>query len=104
MPAPAPGNRFFFAFARLDIHHPDSAAGRVVRAVVVLDHRAPGLQRAHRERVSLEVVARVVEHFIRVPVVGEDCVAAVHSQHGEEAVERRFRPYVARRPALLAFA
>src|SRR5271166_3745688 len=46
-------------FARLQVHHPHSSTGRVVRTVVILNHRAPGLQGAHREGVSLEVVARV---------------------------------------------
>src|ERR1700689_2642605 len=92
------------AFAGLQIHHPHSAAGCVVGAAVVLKHRAPGFQRAHRERVSFEVVARVVQHFIRVPVVGEDRVTSMHAQHGVVTVERRFLPYLARGAALLAFA
>src|SRR5208282_1425121 len=92
------------AFARLQIHDPHSSAGRVVGAAIVLDRRTPGLQGAHRECVALEVVARVIQHFIGVPVVREDRVPRVHTQDGVVAVERRFRPYVAGRTALLAFA
>src|SRR6202050_4101489 len=84
------------AFARLQIHHPHSAARCVVGAAVILEHRAPGFQRAHRERVSLEVVAGVIQHFIRVPVVGEDSVTRMHAQHGVVTVERRFLAYLAR--------
>src|ERR1700683_4835737 len=92
------------AFAGLQIHHPNSAAGRVVGAAIVLEHRAPGFQRAHRECVSFEVVARVVQHFICVPVVGEDSVTRMHAQHGVVTVDRKFLPYLARGAALLAFA
>src|ERR1700691_681605 len=95
------GQPFLLAFARLQIHNPDSSARRVVSAVVILHHRAPRLQRAHRERHSLEVVTRVVQHLIRVPVVREDCIATVHAHH-RVAVERRFRPHIARRPTLFS--
>src|ERR1700681_3416151 len=101
-----PGGRepLLRACGGLQIHDPHSTAGRIVGTVVIFDHRAPCLERAHRERVSLEVVARMVQHFIRVPVVGEDSVTCVQAQDGVVAVERRLRPYVARRPALFAFA
>src|SRR5437667_1523452 len=72
--------------------------------VVVLDHRAPGLQRAHREGVALEVVARVVQHFMRVAVVGEDGIAGMHAQDGVVAVVGRLGAHVPRRSAFLAFA
>src|ERR1700691_1793591 len=72
--------------------------------MIVFNHRAPSLERAHSEGDSLEVVARMVEHFIRVPVVGQDCVAPVHAQHGIEAVKSRLWAYVTAGPALLAFA
>ncbi len=97
------GQPLLLAGGRLQIQHPDAAAGRVVGAMVVLDHRAPRFQRAHREGVSLEVVARVVEHFVRVPVVGEDGVTRVHAHDGVVTVVRGLGPHVARRSALLAF-
>jgi len=72
--------------------------------MVVLDHRAPSLESAHGKRDALEVVARVVKHFIRVPVVSKNCVSAVHTQNRVKPVIRRLRAYIASRPALLPFA
>src|SRR5208283_533641 len=92
-----------FAGAWFEIHHPDSAASGVISPMIIFDHRAPGLERAHGERVSLKIVARVVEHLVGMPVVSENGIAGVHAQHGIEAVVRGFRTHVARRPALLAF-
>src|SRR5271165_4597680 len=92
------------AFAGLQVHDPHPSAGRVVGAAVVLNHRAPSLQRAHGEGVSLEVVTSVFQHFIGVPVVSEDGVSRVHTQDGVVAVEHRFRPHVACRAVFLAFA
>src|SRR5260370_649977 len=97
------GQPVFFALGGLQIQDPHSPARGVVGTLVVLDHRAPGLQRAHRERVSLEAVPQMVTHFIRVPVIREDSVTRVHAQDGVVTVERGFGPYFARRPALLAF-
>src|SRR4051794_16933650 len=90
-----------FAWRRLEIEHPDASAGGVVAAAIALDHRTPGFERAHLKGVALEVAAHVVEHFLRVPVVGEQRVTGMHAQHREVAIVRRLRPHVARRPALL---
>src|SRR6202040_2999919 len=35
------------ACAGLQVQHPHASAGRVVGALIVLEHRAPGFQRAH---------------------------------------------------------
>src|ERR1700723_807720 len=98
------GQPFLLAFARLQIHHPDPPARGVIRATIVFKHRAPGLQRAHCEGDSFEIVARVVQHFVRVPVVGENRIARMHAQHSVVAVVRRLRAHLARRAALLAFS
>src|SRR5262249_57776503 len=74
-----------------------------VPALIVLDLGAPRLERPHLERVALEVVAQVLEHFLRVPVLGEDRVAGVYAQHRVIAIVGRFRPHIARRAAFLAF-
>src|SRR5437667_2704124 len=49
------------------IQDPDPAAGGVVAAAVVLDRRAPGLERPHLEGVALEVLAGVVQDLVGVP-------------------------------------
>src|SRR6266851_8073973 len=72
----------------LQIQNPYSSARRVIRAVVVLEDRAPGFQRAHYEGVAFKIILRMVQHFIRVPVVGEVRVASVHSNHGVKTVKR----------------
>ena len=46
----------------------------------------------------------MIQHFIGVPVVGEDGVAWVYAQHGIVAVIRRFSTHIARGSALLAFS
>src|SRR5580704_9044602 len=94
---------FLLALGRLQIHDPYPPAGRVVGPVVVLDHRAPGLERAHGERDSLEVVASVAKHFVGVPVVGENGVASMHAQDSVIAIKRCFRSHVTRGAAFLAF-
>src|ERR1700735_1724039 len=98
------GQPLLLGFAGIEIHYPHTAASGVVGAAVVLKHRAPGFQRAHREGISLEVVARVVQNFIGVPVVGEDSVTRVHAQDGVVTAKRRFVSRLAGRTALLAFA
>src|ERR1700723_1790032 len=92
-----------FALAGLQVHHPYPSASSVVSTVIVLDHRSPRLERTHRKRDSFKVVARVVEHFIRVPVVRENRVTRVYTHHGVVAVKGRFRPHLAGRPPLFAF-
>src|SRR5262249_7431264 len=87
---------------RLDIEDPDATAGRVIRAMVVFDHRPPRLERPHRERVTLEVGLRVAEHFVRVPVVVQQRIARVDLQHRVELVVGRLETHVTRRTALLA--
>src|SRR5258708_402826 len=87
---PGPGQARFFSCRGLEVQNPYAAAGRVKGAAVALDHRAPGFEGAHDERVSLEIVAYVVENFVSVPVVGEDGVTGVRARHGDVAVERRF--------------
>src|ERR1700739_3009290 len=97
------GQPLLLAFRRLQIHHPDASAGGVVGTVIVLDHCAPRLQRAHGEGHAFEIVARVIQYFIGVPVVGQNRVAGVDAQHGVVAVVGRFRAHIARGAALLAF-
>jgi hypothetical protein len=46
----------------------------------------------------------MLQHFIRVPVVGEDRIASVNTHHGVVTIECSFGPHVARRTALFAFA
>src|SRR5208282_4211701 len=92
------------SFAWLQVHDPHPPSGGVISTMVVFDHRAPRLQSAHREGVALEVIARVIEHFIGVPVVGKNGIAPVYTHHGVVAVKCRFRAHVAARSALLAFA
>src|ERR1700741_429243 len=92
-----------FACSGLQVHDPHASAGRVVGAVVVLDHRAPSLQRAHGEGNSFEVIARVIQHFTGVPIIREDSVTGMHPQDRVKAVERGLRPYIARGSTLLSF-
>src|SRR5882672_5673134 len=101
--SPGPGQARLLACGGFQVQNPNSPAGGVISAVIALDHGAPGLERPHCKRVSLEIVARVVEDFIRVPVVREDRVSGMYAQDGVEAVVRRFGPNVAGRTALLAF-
>ena len=63
--------------------------------MIVLDHRSPRFERAHRKRDSFKIVARVVEHFVRVPVVRENRVTWVYTHHGIVAVKGRFGPHLA---------
>src|SRR4029077_11947207 len=77
--------------------------GGVVTALIALDRRAPRLERPHLEGIALEIVADVVEHFLRVPVLGEQCVAGMHPPHREVPIVHCLGPYVARRAALLPF-
>src|SRR5579864_2348131 len=98
------GQSRLLARGRLQIQNPDAAAGRVVGAVVVLDGCAPGFERAHREGVALEIIPRVAEHFVAVPVVVEDRVAGVHARDGIVFVIGGLGPNLASRPVLLAFA
>src|SRR5580700_7471678 len=83
------GQSRLLAFGRLQIQNPDAAARRVIGAVLVLEHCAPGFERAHREGVALEIIPRVAEHFVRVPVVVEDRVAGVHARDGIIFVKSR---------------
>ena len=63
--------------------------------MIILDHRAPRLQRTHGEGVALEIIARVIQHLIRVPIVRENSVAPVYAQDGVVAVKRRLCAHVA---------
>ena len=64
-------SRFFLPAAGSRSSTHDPSAGRVVAAAVVLDRRAPGLERPHLKGVALEVLAGVVQHLVGVPVVGQ---------------------------------
>src|SRR5258708_24467263 len=94
---------FLFTFRRFQIHHPDSPARSVVSSVVIFDHGAPRFQRPHGEGDAFEIAAGVVQHFIGVPVGGENGIAWMHAQHGVVAVVGRFRTHVARGAALFTF-
>src|SRR5205085_10165442 len=78
---PCTREALLLAGGRLQIQDPDSASGRVIGPMVVLDHRAPGFECAHREGVSLKIIACVVQYLTRMPVVGEDGVTWVHAQN-----------------------
>src|SRR5579864_4888451 len=98
------GQARLLARARLDVERPHSPSGGVIRAVVVVDDGSPSFERAHGEGVALEIVARVAQDFVRVPIVGEVRVAAVHAQDGVVLVVGGLVPDLAGRPALFAFA
>src|SRR5258708_28321729 len=87
----------------LQVQNPHAAAGGVVSALIVLKHRAPGFESAHGEGDAFEVVAQMAEDSVGVPVVGKDGIAAVHFQHGVEAVVRGLVADFACRAALFAF-
>src|SRR5713226_4161742 len=99
---PGAGQSRLLARGRLQIQNPDAPARRVIGAVVVLNERAPGLQRAHGESVSFKIIFGVAQHFIRVPIVGEGGVAGVHAHDGIKAVKGSFVPDFTRRSALFA--
>src|SRR6266404_3896003 len=84
--------------AGLQVQNPHAAAGGVVSALIVFEHRAPGFESAHGEG-----VAQVTEDFVGVPVVGEDGIARVHFQHGVKAVVRSLVADFACRAALFTF-
>src|SRR5579864_1772831 len=100
-----PGSRqpFLLTLAGLQVHHPYASARRVISAVIVLDHRTPRLEGAHCKRDSLEIVTRVVQHFVGMPIVRQNGVTRVHAHHGVVAVKCRFGPHVARGATLLSF-
>src|SRR6267143_1194272 len=87
----------------LQVQNPHAAAGGVVSALIVFEHRAPGFESAHGEGDSFEVVAQVAEDFVGVPIIGEDGIARMHFQHGVKAIVRSLVADFACRAALFAF-
>src|ERR1700739_815783 len=97
------GQSWLLRRAGFQVQNPDTAAGGVVSALIVFDHRAPSLESAHREGNAFEIVAQVAEDFVGMPVVRENGIAAVHFQHGVKAIVRGLVAAFACRAALFAF-
>src|SRR6266700_1509680 len=95
---------WLLARGRLQIQYPYAAARRVIGAVVILEDCAPRFERAHYEGVALKITLGMVQHFVRMPVVGENRVAGVNPHDGVKAVKRSLVSNFTRRPALLSFA